>query len=181
MPPVVVTLPNSSTEPPASVVTDAAATLLPNFVRPELFTVTPASEFVPPKASLKVTPPDPAVTVKPRAALLVALSTTLSKLTAPSAFVAVRAVSAPRVSALPKLCAPVVFTEPPLSSVVLPLPLTVSEAKALNAPTAPPNVVVPLPVTVRARAEPLSLSTFWFRAISVPVRTVSRRTKTSPL
>ena len=35
-----VTFPNSSTEPPASVVSDAAATLLPNFVRPELFTVT---------------------------------------------------------------------------------------------------------------------------------------------
>ena len=78
------------------------------------------------------------------------------KLTLPP--VVVRFVFAPRVSALPKFCMPVVATEPPLSSVV-PVPFTVSEAKTPPAPTVPPKVVVPLPETVSPRAV-LALSLF---------------------
>ena len=160
------------------VVTDAALTLFPNLVRPVLLTVTSANAFVKPRALVKVTLPNPASTVRFRTALLVAVSITSSKTTSPPSVV--RTVFAPRATALPKRCAPVVSTEPPFSNVV-PEPFTVSDVRALNAPTVPPKVVVPLPVTVKARAPKLSLSTVWFRAISVPARTASLRTKTSPL
>ena len=172
------TLPNSSTEPPAFVVTDAALTLPPNLVSAVLLTMTSANAFVKPKALVKVTAPEPVSTVKFLTALLVAVSITSSKTTVPPSVV--RTALVPRVIALPKRCAPAVVTEPPLSNVV-PEPLTVNAASALNEPTAPPKVVVPLPVTVKARAIPLSLSTVWFRAISVPARTESLRTKISPL
>ena len=140
--------------------------------------MTSANAFVKPKALVKVTAPEPVSTVKFRTALLAAVSITSSKTTAAPSVV--RTAFAPKVTTLPKRCAPVVVTEPPLSNVV-PEPSNVSAARALNAPTAPPKVVVPLPVTVKARAPKLSLSTVWFRAISVPARTASLRTKTSPL
>ena len=86
-------------------VSDAAPTLLPNLVSPVLLTVTAANAFVAPKASVKVTPPEPAVTVKLRAALLVAVSITLAKLTAPlvevSVMLSVSVMACAKLSALP--------------------------------------------------------------------------------
>ena len=79
----------SSTEPSASVVSDAAATLLPNLVSPELLTVTLANALVRPRALENETPPDPAVTVRSCAALLVAVLITSAKLMSPLAEVRV--------------------------------------------------------------------------------------------
>ena len=63
--------------------------------------------------------------------------------------VLVTSVSAPSVTASPKLCAPVVRTEPPFRAVV-PAASVVSEVSAVVPPTAPPKLVAPVPLTVRA-------------------------------
>ena len=139
MPPVVVTLPNSSTEPPASVVSDAATTLLSNLVSPELLTVTPASGSVKPKALLKVTAPDPAVTVKPRAALPVAVLINSAKLMAP--FVDARVtVSVNEIAVAKPIALPVPVTE------MLPPRLLAPTPDWLNAPV---ELIVPAAIVVK--------------------------------
>ena len=110
-------------------VTDAALTLLLNLVRPVLLTVTSANAFVAPKASVKVTPPEPAATVKLRATLLVAVSIILAKLTAPLAEVNVT------LSVSVVACAKLI---------ALPVPVT---------EILPPRLLAPAPVWLKAPVE----------------------------
>ena len=135
-----------------------------------------AAYAAPPTMPPKVTSPEPAVIVRVAGAAGVAVASVsdeFSVLVKPALeFVVIRAVFAPSVTALPKVCAPTVVTVPAFRSVV-PMPFTVSEAKASPAtpvPIAPPKVAVPLPVTVKAFAVPL-LFTVRVRVMSVPVRT----------
>ena len=120
-------------------VSDAPPTLLPNLVSPELFTVTSANAFVAPNASVKVTPPEPAVTVKLRATLLVAVSITLAKLMSP--LVEVRVTLSVSVIAVANVIA-------------LPVPVTKTLPPRLLAPApdwlkAPTELIVPAAMVVK--------------------------------
>ena len=120
-------------------VTDAALTLLLNLVRPVLLTVTAAKAFVAPKASVKVTPPEPATTVKLRATLLASVSITLAKLTAPLAEVSVT------LSVSVMACAKLIALPVPVTEILPPKLL----APAPDWPNAPVELIVPAAMVVK--------------------------------
>src|SRR5262249_14296729 len=100
--------------------------------------------LVPPTAPPNVVVP-PVLMVKPKPPLTVPASVILPDP------VDVSAVVAPMVTASLWACAPVVVTDPPPSAVA-PAVSVVKLTRALEPPTAPPNVVVPLVLTVKAKA-----------------------------
>ena len=117
---------------------------------------------VPPTAPPRITlaPAPPAVTVKARGVKTASLLTVEASVTTAAAPLAASVVSAPRITASPKLCEPLLRTLPPLS-VVLPPALVLrllSSSPEAEPPTAPTKVVLPLSARLSERAVPSDMS-----------------------
>ena len=112
----------------------------------------------PPIATLAWAPA--AVIVRARGVKTASLLTVDAKVMTALASLAVKVVSAPRVSASPKVCAPLVRTLPPWRTVLPPelVIRLVSSCPEAEPPTAPTSVELPLSMRLSERAVPSDMT-----------------------